>query len=97
MLQASDKELIVAHQLRLKHYSYAPLSQHRIHSHRRLIQNEQLGLVQQGDGKAHATLLAAAQILDEFRAIWQIEQFEQEFRAILDVAARYRRNEAKVD
>jgi len=53
--------------------------------------------MEQGHGKTHPALLAATQILDKFGGIWQIEQFEQEFCAILDVAFGHRRNDAEVD
>lgn len=76
---------------------YAPLSKHRIHAHCRLIQNEQLRFMEQRDSQAHATLLSTAQILDKFRAIWQIEQFEQKFGTILYVAAGHSGNKSKVD
>lgn len=78
-------------------YLYAPLSQHRIHAHGRFIQYEQLRFVEQSNSQTHATLLSTAQIFDKFGAIWQIEQFEQKFGAILDVAAGHGRNKSKVD
>lgn len=58
------------------------LTQQWIHAHGRLVQNEQLRIVHQGNSEAHTTLLTTAKILHQTLLRWQIEEVEQKLQTL---------------
>ena len=53
-------------------------SEQRIHAHGRLVKDQQLGLAEERDRYAHSPLLSTAQILNQTRFVWQMEELDQE-------------------
>lgn len=79
------------------HTIQLPLPQDWINAHSRLVKYQQFRFVQQDHGQTHASLLATAEIFHLPRTIWQIQKFQQKFRAVIDIAAGHSRNRAEVD
>ena len=54
-----------------------PGSDHRIHAHCRLVQDEQLGLVQQRHSEAQPPLLSSTEAGHQPRAVREVQQLQQ--------------------
>lgn len=69
----------------------------RIHTDRRLVENQQLGLVEQRRRQADASLLAAAQLAHVTARIGQLQHLEQEPHASVHLRRRHAGHPAKVE
>lgn len=72
------------------------LTQQRIHSDRRFVQNEQLRIVHQRHGKWDTSLLATAQILDHSILRRQIQKVEKELQTLHDVIGFHTEDPAEI-
>ena len=72
------------------------MAEERIDADGGFVEDEQLGLVEEGDGEGDAPLLAARQRLDGAVVGRQVQQFEEKLHLLLDEGVRQPVDAAKV-